>query len=155
VLIDSFRPGDQAAFDALNRAWLVEYHLLEAPDERQLEDPQGEILAPGGEILVAREGSSVLGTCALIPHGPGVMELAKLGVAPEARGRGVGRRLVEACIEWAKARGVRQLVLASNSQLGAAIQLYRSLGFEQRPVPAAVGYVTADVYMELDLTAGE
>jgi GNAT superfamily N-acetyltransferase len=151
VLIDTFRPEDQQAFAQLNRAWLLQYNLLEPPDERQLADPEGQILALGGQILVARDGGAIVGTCALIPRGSDEMELAKLAVVPTVRGRGIGRRLVEACIEYARARAVRRLVLASNSQLGSAIRLYEELGFAHRPVPASVGYVTADVYMELDL----
>ena len=45
-----------------------------------------------------------------------------------------------------------RVILVSNSQLQAAVQLYSSFGFEHRPVPAGTGYETADVYMELELT---
>ena len=154
VVIDRYRPEDQPAFAELNRAWLVQYRLLEPLDERQLADPQGQILDPGGAILVARDGAGLVGSCAVVPHGPGRMELAKLAVAPSVRGQGVGRRLVEASVAWARRRGVRRLTLVSNSQLAAAIRLYEALGFEHKPVPADVGYLSADVYMELDLAAG-
>jgi putative acetyltransferase len=152
-MIDSFRPADQAAFADLNRSWLRQYGLLEPLDERQLQDPEGEILAPGGAIFVARDGAALIGTCAIVPHGPGVMGLAKLAVVPAARGHGIGRRLVEACIEYARLRGVGRLTLESNSQLAPAIRLYEELGFVHRPVPADIGYLSADVYMELDLAA--
>lgn len=152
MLIDRYQAADRAAFAELNRTWLVQYHLLEPQDERQLEDPEGHILGPGGEILVARDGGALVGSCAVVPHGPGLMGLAKLAVAPSARGRGVGRRLVEESVAWARGRGVRRLSLASNSQLVAAIRLYESLGFQHRPVPADIGYRSADVYMELDLS---
>jgi GNAT superfamily N-acetyltransferase len=151
VLIDQFRPDDQRAFAALNRAWLVEYGLLEAPDERQLQDPVGEIIAPGGRIFVARRGDEVVGTCAVLPHGHGVMELAKLVVAPAAQGLGLGKRLVEACVDYARGRGVHRIILLSNSRLGTALRLYHALGFKREPVPPDAGYVTADVYMELNL----
>jgi GNAT superfamily N-acetyltransferase len=83
------------------------------------------------------------------------MGLAKLAVVPAARGHGIGRRLVEACIEYARVRGVSRLTLESNSQLASAIRLYEELGFAHRPVPADVGYLSADVYMELDLAVGD
>src|SRR5918999_815812 len=98
-LIDAYREENQPAFAALNRAWLTDYGLLEAPDERQLNDPVGEIIAPGGQIFVARLDGEVVGTCAVVPHGEGVLELLKLAVVPAVRGKGLGRRLVQACLE--------------------------------------------------------
>jgi putative acetyltransferase len=153
ILIDTYRPEDHQGFAALNCAWLTQYGLLEAPDERQLMDPLGQIVAPGGRIFVARRNSEVVGTCAVLPHEEGVLELLKLAVAPAAQGLGLGRRLVEACVEYARERGARRLVLLSNSKLGAALRLYEGLGFRRAPMPADTLYVTADVYMELDLTA--
>lgn len=151
--IEPFRGEHAAAFDALNRAWLVAGGLLEPPDEAQLSDPEGAILAAGGAIFVALLGDEVVGTCAIAPHGDGVVELLKLTVAPAARGQGLGRRLVEACLTHARQAGKRRVVLVSNSRLQSAVRLYQTLGFRQLPVPADVPYATADVYMELDLAA--
>ena len=41
--------------------------------------------APGGEVFFAVEDGVVLGTCAAIPHAPGVLELAKFAVVPAAQ----------------------------------------------------------------------
>ena len=153
VVIDRFSPEDRHAFAALNRAWLSEYGLLEAPDERQLADPHREIIAAGGQIFVARRGGEVVGTCAIVPHEPEVLELAKLVVIPAVQGLGVGRRLVQACLTFARERGARRVMLLSNSRLGSALRLYEGLGFRRAPVPPDAAYVTADVYMELDLPA--
>ena len=60
VVIDRFSPEDRHAFAALNRAWLSEYGLLEAPDEPQLADPYREIIAAGGQIFVGRRGGELL-----------------------------------------------------------------------------------------------
>jgi putative acetyltransferase len=155
VVIDTFRPEHAAAFDALNRAWLTAYDLLEPADELHLTDPAGQILAPGGQIFVALEDEAVVGTCAAVPHGPGAFEVAKLAVAPPARGRGIGRDLIDACLGYAQQRGARQAVLLSNSRLAAALRLYEQLGFRYAPMPATMPYATADVYMELDLAPGQ
>jgi putative acetyltransferase len=151
VLIDTFRSDDQRAFDALNRAWLTEFGLLEVPDERQLADPVEQIIGPGGQIFVARRSGEVIGTCAVLPHAEGELELLKLAVAPAAQGLGLGRRLVEACLAYARGQGARRVVLLSNSRLEAALRLYEGLGFRRAPLPPGNAYVTADVYMELDL----
>jgi putative acetyltransferase len=155
VVIDTFRPEHAAAFDALNRAWLTAYDLLEPADELHLTDPAGQILAPGGQIFVALEDEAVVGACAAVPHGPGAFEVAKLAVAPPARGRGIGRDLIDACLGYAQQRGARQAVLLSNSRLAAALRLYEQLGFRYAPMPATMPYATADVYMELDLAPGQ
>jgi ribosomal protein S18 acetylase RimI-like enzyme len=116
-------------------------------------DPDGQIVAPGGQIFVARHNGEVVGTCAVLPHAQGVLELLKLAVVPAAQGLGLGRRLVEACLGYARERGAQRLVLLSNSKLGAALRLYEGLGFRRARMPADIMYLTADVYMELDLTA--
>lgn len=150
-VIATFRPEHAAAFAALNRAWLMEHDLLEATDELQLTDPKGQILQPGGQIFVALDSEVVVGTCAAVPHGPGVFEIVKLAVAPVAQGRGLGRQLIEACLAYAQQRGAQRVVLVSSSRLKAALRLYQRLGFRHAPLPPKVAYATADVYMEAEL----
>ena len=146
-----YREGDAAAFYALNRSWLDEHGLYEEPDEKQLADPVGQIIEPGGAIWVALADGAVVGTAAVVPHGPGEVEIVKLTVAEPARGQGLGRRLAERCIEQAVAMGARRIVLVSSSRLGAALRLYETLGFRHVPPPGNPVYSSADVYMELDL----
>lgn len=57
-------------------------------------------------------------------------ELANLGVAVRARRQGVGRRLVEAVVAAARERGGRRLYLEVRESNVAAVELYRSLGFQ-------------------------
>ena len=150
-----YRDADAAAFYALNRVWLDEHGLYEEPDERQLADPVGQIIEPGGAIWVAVAGGEVVGTAAVMPHAPGEVEIVKLTVAEPARGQGLGRRLAERCIEEAKAMGARRIVLVSSSRLGAALRLYEKLGFQHVPPPDNPVYSTADVYMVLELAHGD
>lgn len=152
LVIDTFRPEHAEPFAALNREWLVAYGLLEPPDEHHLADPWEHLIVPGGQIFVALRGREVVGTCAVVPAEPGVFELVKLSVAPSMRGHGLGRRLVEACLAYARERGVRRVALVSSSRLASALRLYERLGFEYRPLPPGLAYATADVYMELTLT---
>ncbi len=56
-----------------------------------------------------------------------------LGVLPEARGRGIGRALMEACADLARSRGKRALLLHTTRPMRAARSLYRSMGFERDP----------------------
>ena len=52
-----------------------------------------------------------------------------IAVAAEARGRGIGRRLMEEAIAWSKRVGIEKLVLSVYPHNEAAISLYRSFGF--------------------------
>lgn len=150
VEIDAFRSEHATRFAELNRAWLERYNLMEPAEEEQLADPQKYFLDCGGQIFVALHNGRVVGTCAVIPHGGGEYELAKLTVAPEFRGQGIARRLVERCILYAQQLGARRVMLVSNSQLQVALGLYESLGFRYCPVPEVRKYEVADVCMVLD-----
>jgi GNAT superfamily N-acetyltransferase len=151
AVIVSYRPEYREAFERLNRAWLDAYSLLEPADLEYLEDPETYVLAVGGQVFFAVANGEVVGTCAVIPHSAGSYELAKLAVAPGARGRGLGRRLSEVAIEFARRAGASEVVLCSNTALSDAIRLYESLGFRHTPVPPDNPYRTANVFMTLTL----
>ena len=144
-----------ADFARLNRDWLEGFDLLEPADEKYLAAPREAIIEAGGDIFFAVDDGTVIGTCAVLPSGPTDVELAKLAVAPEAQRRGIGRRLTQVAIDYARNAGAQKMVLVSNSKLVSAIRLYESLGFKHAPVPVNTGYVSADVYMELSLAASE
>jgi ribosomal protein S18 acetylase RimI-like enzyme len=92
-----------------------------------------------GEVLVAVADGALLGTVMLQAAGPGSevgggedeMELRALAVAPAAQGRGVGRALLVAAVDRARAQGCRHLVLSTQPAMRAAHRLYRAAGFER------------------------
>jgi putative acetyltransferase len=151
VEIATWRPELRGEFERLNRPWLERYGLLEPLDLVVLQQPEDKILAGGGQIFFALLGATVVGTCAAMRISDGVFELAKLGVAPAAQNRGVGRLLCEAVIAFVRQSGASRVVLTSNHQLQPALRLYRALGFRDAPLPDDNPYETADVYMALEL----
>ena len=144
---DELRPH----FERLNRAWIEQYFRLEPPDLEVFRDPVRHILEPGGQIFFLLDDGGVQGTCAVMPHGPGTLELAKMAVSEAARGRGYGDRLMEAAIAFARAAGARRLMLVSNTRLAPAIRLYRKHGFVEVPVEDTQEYARADIQLELML----
>jgi DNA-binding MarR family transcriptional regulator/GNAT superfamily N-acetyltransferase len=58
-------------------------------------------------------------------------KLRLLLVDPKARGRGLGRRLVEECIAFSRAKGYRKLVLWTQSNLVEARRIYAATGFKK------------------------
>ncbi|KQO63717.1 GNAT family N-acetyltransferase [Curtobacterium sp. Leaf261] len=145
--------ADAQAFHDLNVAWISELFVVEDADRAVLVDAERSIVAAGGTVLIARDGEERIGCVALLRVGEGVAELAKMAVAPEHRGRGIGRRLITAAIDLARESGVRRLVLESNSSLVPAVRMYESVGFRHvsPETHAPTPYARADVFMDLDL----
>jgi len=117
-----------------------------------LNDPQGKILGPGGEICLADLDGVVAGCCALVVIGSREYELAKMTVAEAPRGHGIGRKLLAFAIDHARSLGARRLYLESNTKAADAIHLYEELGFRHLPAPDhASKYARANVFMEMFL----
>lgn len=150
ISIISYDPIYQSAYKSLNLEWLIQYNLLEPFDEKQLDDPNGSILNQGGYIYLAKANDDIVGTAALVYDSNGIYELAKMTVAPQYRGKGISKLLIESCIQKAKELKAKKIYLYSNSQLGTAITLYEKYGFKHIPTDT-IHYVTADVKMELML----
>ncbi|MBV8030906.1 MAG: MarR family transcriptional regulator [Betaproteobacteria bacterium] len=80
-------------------------------------------------------------------------QLRMLLLEPQARGRGLGKRLVAECIAFARAKGYRKLVLWTHSNLVAARQIYRDAGFRlvKREPHRHFGARVVGEYWELEL----
>lgn len=150
VRIVPYGPRHRDAFRDLNVEWITAYFGLEEADRRVLEDPEGAILRRGGAILVAEEGGEPVGCCALLRLEPDAYELAKMAVAPAARGKGIGMLLGRAAVERAGEMGAHRIELVSNTALGPALGIYRKLGFVEVPLGASE-YARADIRMVLAL----
>lgn len=95
----------------------------------------GRYAEPQGCMLLALADAEPVGCAALRPVpevSPGICEMKRMYVRPSARGLGVGRRLADALIGFAKSAGYDRMVLDSEPSFAAAISLYVSLGFVYR-----------------------
>lgn len=108
--------------------WLEANHILEPADIDQLTHPE-RVLAAGGRIFLAMAEGKPVGMMMLEPFGDGAAEPFKFGVLEAYRNHGIGRALMEATIDAARAMGVRTLVLTSHHSLKAALHIYESYGF--------------------------
>lgn len=81
-----------------------------------------------------------------------VCELQKMYLLPDARGRGLGRRLVLQALQWAQAVGYQSCYLETTACLHQAVRLYHSLGFrEQTAALGCTGHVDCEIRMTLAL----
>jgi N-acetylglutamate synthase-like GNAT family acetyltransferase len=138
-------------FIRLNKAWIEHYFILEATDRKYLYHPEKAIIEPGGDIIFMLRGDRVVGTCALVPCGDGVLELAKMAIVEEERGKGLGNGLIEAVIDKARCMGARKVFLLSNTRMVPAISLYKKYGFRTVRLGPHPDYERADIEMELVL----
>ncbi|MEO5857885.1 MAG: GNAT family N-acetyltransferase [Pyrinomonadaceae bacterium] len=139
-------------FGRLNYEWIEKSYGIEDHDHEVLDRPLESVVDLGGQIFFAVKGGVAIGTVAMIPYGEVSFELAKMAVAPEARGHGVGDKLMEACVEFARSKGAATIILESNTKQEAAINLYRKFGFKKIPLDPNSHFVRANIRMELAIS---
>ena len=145
--IVDFEPAHAEAFRTLNEAWISKYFALEAKDREVLGDPQGKIIAKGGRVYMALHDGEPVGCVALMKMDDGGYEVAKMTVSETLRGSGLGRLLMQRCIDAGAELRATRLYLETNSTLAPALGLYRAMGFKDL-APTDTPYARADVFME-------
>ncbi len=97
-------------------------------------DPDAkDMRRPRGSFLVAMSDTLPIGCVGLKGTDHGYAEIKRLWVAPSARGLGLGKRLMDAAEDAARALGIALLRLDTNSALPEAGQLYRTTGWREIP----------------------
>lgn len=154
VRVDALPPTDPRArhcLDAYVRELATRFETGFDPAQ-SLPATDRDLLPPAGVLLVATSAGEPVGCVALKLHGAAPAEVKRMWVAQEARGTGLGRRLLAEVEAAAAARGVTTLRLETNRALTEAVGLYRSAGY--REVPAFNDEPYAHHWFEKHLDTG-
>jgi DNA-binding MarR family transcriptional regulator/GNAT superfamily N-acetyltransferase len=81
-------------------------------------------------IWIAEQDGENVGSVMIVDAGDQVAQLRLLLVEPKARGKGIGRKLIEECIDFSRRNGYKKIKLWTQSNLLAARHLYIDYGFE-------------------------
>lgn len=147
--IISYKEAYAKAFYQLNIEWLERFFYVEDFDREVLSNPNKYIIDKGGYIFFLLENTKVIGSVALMKKKEKVYELTKMAVIPEKRGNKMGQYLMDYCIDFAKIKKLKKLVLYSNTLLKNAIHIYIKKGFKEIPVEKDCPYKRSNIKMEL------
>lgn len=158
TVIRPVRPADDEAIAAV---------LAGVRAEIPWDEPPESLLDPGDEAVSAlydrpRSGYWVLEVAGRVEGGGGVLPhaddpeetcvLERVYLRPAVQGAGLGRKIVERCLDGAGSWGYRRCTIETISKLSAACHLYRSLGFRDLDGPYATpAHEHSDVWMQLEL----
>ena len=131
----------------LNFEWLTKYFKVEPNDEIALSNPQIEIIDKGGFIFYAKFDNQIVGTVSLLKIDKFTFELSKMAITEKTQGLGIGKKLLEHCVAFAKENNIQKLTLYSNRKLEPAIHLYKKYGFVEIELESGI-YERADIKME-------
>lgn len=106
---------------------------VEEIDEGLTDDGVELLVPPTGEFVVGRFGGRAAACAGLVVKDPGVAELTRVFVRPEARGTGGGGLLLAAVESRARALGIRQIRLDTRNDLVEARGLYAKHGYLEVP----------------------
>jgi GNAT superfamily N-acetyltransferase len=133
VVLRDPRPGDMG--------WVVQQHgEIYAREYGYNDEFEGLVAGIAAEYIrkfdpacekgwIAEIDGERVGSVFVVRQSATVAKLRLLILTPGARGMGLGGRLVDECIAFARGKGYRKIVLWTNGQLEAARTIYRSRGF--------------------------
>jgi GNAT superfamily N-acetyltransferase len=126
--------------------------------EAELAGLPGRYGPPTGCLVLARLEGQPVGCVAFYAHDAATIEVKRMFVLPQARGYGIGARMLALLLAQARAAGFRRILLSSHHSMHAAHATYRRAGFRDVPMaaefPSAVAGVDVCMALALDAPAG-
>lgn len=141
-------PADFAAGAALISEYREEfYEILRLQNiDQELQELEQRYSPPNSQFFLLKEAESVLASAILKRFSEDAVELKRMYLKSEARGKGYGKLLLAHCIQKAKDLGFQRMVLDTEPVMTDAIKLYEKFGFQRRdayyasPLPNVLYY---------------
>lgn len=154
MIIRKIEHQDNARVAAVIRNVLIEHNVPKvgtAYADASLDCMFETYSADRSAYFVVEHGNMLIGGAGIAPleNGPaGVAELQKMYFLPEARGTGMGAKMMETCLAFAKASGFEYCYLETMPYMEAAQKLYRKSGFVYLDAPMGdTGHNSCPVWM--------
>ncbi len=155
------RPGDAGALIQMH-GWIYEKehgynHIFEGYVCKTLYEFLTAYDPAKDRIWFAESGGQMVGAIAVVGHSDGVAQLRWFLLRPDFRGLGLGRRLMDGALRFAKECGYRKIFLITTDIQTTAIRMYEKAGFRKvsETVSDAWGVALTELVFEMPLTKSE
>ena len=105
----------------------------------------------GSIYYVAEQDGTIIGGAGIYPSNglpQGTCELVKMYLSPQSRGKGLGKQMIEKCLEFAAGAGYQQVYIETMPELRKAVSVYKKFGFTHLNGPLGnTGHFGCDVWL--------
>jgi putative acetyltransferase len=162
LTIRTIQPADNAALAVIIRNALAEFGANKPGTV--FYDPTTDNLftlfqQTGSIYFVAVSGNTLIGGAGIFPSNglpQGTCELVKMYLSPASRGKGLGKLLIEKCLDFSTNSGYKQVYIETMPELRKAVSVYEKFGFSYLNGPLGnTGHFGCDVWMLKQLNSTE
>ena len=159
ITIRPIRPEDNAAMAAVIRTSLEEFNANK-PGTVYFDPTTDDLFTlfstePGSAYFIAEQDGKLLGGAGIYPTEglpAGTCELVKMYLTKDARGKGLGRKMIQHSMDIARQKGYTQIYLETMPELRKAVSVYEQFGFQYLNGPMGnSGHTGCDIWMILTL----
>ena len=154
IHIRTIIPSDNPAIASVIRNTLTEFGAAKpgtAYYDTATDDMYSSFQAPGSRYHVGLIDGHIAGGGGIYPSAglpQGVCELVKMYLAPEARGKGLGRQLIQQSLSFARDYGYEQVYIETMPELQKAMAIYEKFGFHYLDAPMGnTGHYGCSIWM--------
>ncbi len=154
-IIRPIQPEDNVTIASIIRAALTEFGANK-PGTVYFDDSTDHLYelfqsAPISAYYIALKDYKIIGGAGIYPTAglpANTCELVKMYLAKEVRGQGIGRKMIDHCLNVAKEKGFEQVYLETMPELNKAVSVYEKFGFNYLSVPMGnSGHNGCDIWM--------
>lgn len=154
-IIRPIQPEDNVTIASIIRAALTEFGANK-PGTVYFDDSTDHLYelfqsAPISAYYIALKDHKIIGGAGIYPTAglpANTCELVKMYLAKEVRGQGIGRKMIDHCLNVAKEKGFEQVYLETMPELNKAVSVYEKFGFNYLSVPMGnSGHNGCDIWM--------